>query len=292
MLHENVQGNRVVKLFGQEDYEATRFHAAGRAHLPPLHAQQPRPLAADHGGAGRLRDRAASSGTAARSVIGGHARRRASFVAFLAALVLLYEPFKKLVQHELHHPAGHRGRGARLRAARHALGDRRPSRAPWRCAALRDGIAFEDVWFAYEPGEPVLRDIDLRIPVGEVVALVGMSGGGKSTLADLIPRLYDVTEGRITIDGVDIRDVTLASLRAHIAVVTQFTFLFNDTVRANIAYGDARRRHGRRSSPRRGRRTRTSSSRRCRRATRRVSATSASGSRAASASGSRSRARS
>jgi subfamily B ATP-binding cassette protein MsbA len=71
-----------------------------------------------------------------------------------------------------------------------------------------------------------------------VVALVGASGGGKSTLADLIPRLYDVSSGRITIDGVDVRDVTLASLRARIAVVTQFTFLFNDSVRHNIAYGD------------------------------------------------------
>jgi len=68
-----------------------------------------------------------------------------------------------------------------------------------------------------------------------------MSGGGKSTLADLIPRFYDPTEGRITVDGVDVRDLTLASLRAHIAVVTQFTFLFNDSVRANISYGDPRR---------------------------------------------------
>jgi subfamily B ATP-binding cassette protein MsbA len=71
-----------------------------------------------------------------------------------------------------------------------------------------------------------------------MVALVGMSGGGKSTIADLIPRFYDVTEGRIIIDDVDIRDYTLGSLRAQIALVTQFTFLFNDTVRANIAYGD------------------------------------------------------
>ena len=83
----------------------------------------------------------------------------------------------------------------------------------------------------------MLRDIDLVIPAGSVVALVGPSGGGKSTLADLIPRFYDVGSGRITIDGRDVRDLTLASLRGRIAVVTQFTFLFNDTVRANIAYG-------------------------------------------------------
>jgi len=90
-------------------------------------------------------------------------------------------------------------------------------------------------------GHVVLRGVTLRIPVGQVVALVGISGGGKSTLADLIPRFYDATEGRITIDGVDIRGITLASLRSHIAVVTQFTFLFNDSVRNNIAYGEPSR---------------------------------------------------
>jgi subfamily B ATP-binding cassette protein MsbA len=103
--------------------------------------------------------------------------------------------------------------------------------------AMRRGIVFESVGFRYGI-EPVLKDVNLQIQAGEVVALVGMSGGGKSTLADLIPRFYDVTEGRITIDGVDLRDYTLRSLRAQIALVTQFTFLFNDTVRANIAYGD------------------------------------------------------
>jgi subfamily B ATP-binding cassette protein MsbA len=93
------------------------------------------------------------------------------------------------------------------------------------------------VSFRYEH-EWVLRHIDLEIRRGEVVALVGMSGGGKSTLADLILRFYDIPEGRITVDRVDIRDYTLASLRAQMAIVTQHTFLFNDTVRNNIAYGD------------------------------------------------------
>jgi subfamily B ATP-binding cassette protein MsbA len=106
---------------------------------------------------------------------------------------------------------------------------------------VREAIEFHDVTFAYSPGEPVLRHVDLRIPVGQVVALVGMSGGGKSTLADLIPRFYDVSQGSITIDGTDLRDLTIKSLRAHMAVVTQFTFLFNDTIHANIAYGDGRR---------------------------------------------------
>ena len=102
---------------------------------------------------------------------------------------------------------------------------------------VRQGVRFEDVSFRYDE-EWVLRRIDLEIRRGEVVALVGMSGGGKSTLADLILRFYDVPEGRITVDGVDVRDYTLASLRAQMAIVTQHTFLFNDTVRNNIAYGD------------------------------------------------------
>jgi subfamily B ATP-binding cassette protein MsbA len=92
------------------------------------------------------------------------------------------------------------------------------------------------VSFRYQQ-EWVLRNISLEIRAGEVVAVVGPSGGGKSTLADLIPRFYDVNAGQVTIDGVDVRDLTLQSLRAQMAIVTQFTFLFNDTVRNNIAYG-------------------------------------------------------
>jgi len=86
-----------------------------------------------------------------------------------------------------------------------------------------------------------LRDVSLKIRAGEAVAFVGMSGGGKTTLVNLIPRFYDVSEGRVAIDGTDIRDVTLESLRAQIGIVTQQTILFNDTVRGNIAYGDVRR---------------------------------------------------
>jgi subfamily B ATP-binding cassette protein MsbA len=103
-------------------------------------------------------------------------------------------------------------------------------------APLRERITFEDVTFRYD-AEPVLRHVDLTLDRGEVVALVGPSGGGKSTLADLLLRFYDVQSGAIRIDGVDIRDVTQASLRAQMALVTQHTFLFNDTVRNNIAYG-------------------------------------------------------
>jgi subfamily B ATP-binding cassette protein MsbA len=103
--------------------------------------------------------------------------------------------------------------------------------------SLQEGISFENVNFSYEPGEPVLRDVCLRIERGKTTALVGGSGAGKSTLVDLIPRLYDPDTGTIRYDGVDIREFTLASLRSRMAVVSQSTFIFNDTVRANIAYG-------------------------------------------------------
>ncbi|RMF84363.1 MAG: ATP-binding cassette domain-containing protein, partial [Nitrospinota bacterium] len=105
---------------------------------------------------------------------------------------------------------------------------------------FHDSLRFEDVSFRYNPEpEPVLRHIDLTIRKGEVVALVGMSGAGKSTFVDLIPRFHDVSEGRILIDGYDIRDVTRQSLRALIGIVTQEVILFNDTIANNIAYGRA-----------------------------------------------------
>jgi len=105
--------------------------------------------------------------------------------------------------------------------------------------ATSGAIAFEGVRFAYEgsDGAPALRDITLDIPAGRKVALVGPSGAGKSTIFNLIPRFYDVSAGRVTMDGIDVRDVTLASLRARIGLVSQEISLFDDSVRANIAYG-------------------------------------------------------
>ena len=107
-------------------------------------------------------------------------------------------------------------------------------------ASLRDSIAFEHVSFSYGE-EPVLHDVSFVARRGEVIALVGASGAGKSTLVDLIPRFYEATGGRVTLDGTDTRDITLASLRGLTGIVSQDTVLFNDTVRNNIAYGSAER---------------------------------------------------
>lgn len=103
---------------------------------------------------------------------------------------------------------------------------------------LREAISFENVWFAYEPDTPVLKDINLQIEQGKMTALVGASGAGKSTLVDLIPRFYDPAAGTVRYDDTDLREFDLHSLRDRIAIVSQSTHIFNDTVRANIAYGD------------------------------------------------------
>src|SRR5690606_17182974 len=102
---------------------------------------------------------------------------------------------------------------------------------------LRGDIAFEDVSFSYSSRLPVLEGVNLRIAAGETVAFVGPSGAGKTTIASLLPRFYDVDAGRITIDGIDVRDMTLESLRRQIGIVQQDVFLFAGTLRANIAYG-------------------------------------------------------
>jgi ATP-binding cassette subfamily B protein len=107
---------------------------------------------------------------------------------------------------------------------------------------LPDGdgaVRFEGVTFEYLEGRPVLRDVDLDVPAGRTLALIGHTGSGKSTLTALVPRFYDVTAGRVTVDGVDVREVSLASLRSAIGVISQDPFLFSATVRDNIAFGRA-----------------------------------------------------
>jgi len=236
MLHENVMGSRVVKVFGEEDFEAARLGRQAEAIFRAfMRASRVRSFP--------ITDFLAGIGVAAvlwyggQSVIAG-TRSLGTFMAFIASVVLLYEPFKKLVRANFAIQQGLAG-AERIFAFLDTKPDITDRPGAVTLDGLHEGIVFERVCFEYEPDRPVLRDVDLSIPVGSVVALVGESGGGKSTMADMVPRLYDATGGRILVDGHDLRDVTLASLRAQIAVVTQFTFLFNDTVRNNIAYGQA-----------------------------------------------------
>ena len=163
-------------------------------------------------------------------------RTTGAFFSFVTALLLAYEPMKRLVGLNANLQEG-------LAAAQRvfavfdtapAIVDR-PGAEPLRVTA--GAIRFDGVRFAYGTDAPALNGVDLEIPAGKTVALVGPSGAGKSTIMNLIPRFYDVGAGAVTIDGTDVRTVTLASLRAHIGLVSQEIGLFDDTVRANIAYG-------------------------------------------------------
>ncbi len=235
LLQETIQGTRVVKAFGMEDYERQRF--ATENHRLYKHAIR----------AGRLKafvpsmvELLAACGIAGvvwyggLSVIEGE-RTQGEFVAFLTAMLLIYQPFKHLTRTQTAVQNGLAG-AERLFEVLDEQSDVQERTQARRLSRFGQRIQFHDVSFRYQE-EWVLRHVDLTIAAGQVVALVGPSGGGKSTLADLIPRFYDVSEGQITIDGADLRALTLASLRSQIAVVTQATFLFNDTVRNNIAYG-------------------------------------------------------
>jgi subfamily B ATP-binding cassette protein MsbA len=238
MLHENVQGNRVVKAFNREGFEDARFREQNeRLFQLTMRASLVRSIPITEALAGV--SMALILWFGGQSVI-QETRTLGDFVAFVFALLLLYEPVKKLVKANNTIQQGLAGaeRVYGVLDNPPAVVDRPGAR---RLERVAKAIEFHDVGFAYEPGKPVLRNVSLRIAVGQVVALVGGSGGGKSTLADLIPRFYDVTSGRITIDDVDVRDMTLRSLRDNVAVVTQFTFLFNDSVRNNIAYGEPER---------------------------------------------------
>jgi ATP-binding cassette, subfamily B, bacterial MsbA len=235
LLQETYQGTRVVKAFGMEEYERRRFDG----ELVGLFRTSMR-AAKIKAATGPVIEAMAALAIVvvlwygAASVVSG-TRTLGTFGAFMAAALIVYEPFKRLastnntIQQSL---------GAAERVFQMMDEPVEAEEAPG-AADLKPGphsIRFDQVSFRYGR-QWVLHDVNLEIPAGRVIALVGMSGGGKSTVADLIPRFYDVQKGAISVDGIDVRKIHLASLRSQIGIVTQHTFLFNDTVRANIAYG-------------------------------------------------------
>jgi subfamily B ATP-binding cassette protein MsbA len=237
LVAEVSRGHRVVKAFGMERFERERFREATRRHLRAnlkgqLLANLASPVVESLGvvGAG------AFLVFAGRAIQSG-AMNSATLLQFLFNLYMLYDPIRKLnkanlvVQQSL--AAAQRVR--QVMELPVEIADR-PGARP--AAGFREAIRFESVSFRYDH-RAVLSGVSLEVRRGEVVAFVGPSGGGKTTLVNLLPRFFDPTEGRVTIDGVDVRDLTLASLRGLVGLVTQETVLFDDTVRNNIAYGRA-----------------------------------------------------
>jgi subfamily B ATP-binding cassette protein MsbA len=236
LMQEAIQGIRIVKAFGMEQYERNRFFKENRRLLRQgIRKGRIRAITTP---AMELLAAFAIGGVVwygGYSVIEGN-RTQGQFMAFMAAMFLMYQPFKKLAGTNTLLQQGVVA-AERLYEILDLKSDIQDKPAAVSAPLLARAIEFHDVSFGYGD-KLVLKHINLRINKGEMIALVGISGVGKSTLADLIPRFYDVSSGKITVDGIDIRDVTLESLQSQIGVVTQHTFLFNDTIKNNIAYGN------------------------------------------------------
>ncbi|MBN1663369.1 MAG: lipid A export permease/ATP-binding protein MsbA [Deltaproteobacteria bacterium] len=235
LLQETISGTRIVKAFGMEDYENKRFSGENENLLKLILksisiSALSSPFMEFLGGIGI----AAIIFYGGYQVINGHSTP-GNFFSFLTALIMLYEPVKRLTNVNNTIQQGIAG-AQRVFSIIDTVPDIKNKENAVSLPKISKMIAIENVTFCYEE-TPVLKNINLTIKAGEVVAFVGMSGGGKTTLVNLVPRFYDVTNGRILIDGKDIRDVTIESLRKQIGMVTQQTILFNDTVRNNIAYG-------------------------------------------------------
>ncbi len=233
---EALDGQRLVKIYGAENREVGRVGSAINERLVVQ-----RRLIKARSLTSPLTEILGGVAISAAMFYGAHRAQTSGLSfgelgSFLAALILAYRPLKRLAASNVGVQGGLIA-GRRLMEA-FALKPEVVDSPDAKALNLAGGeIRFEGVSFEYEAGRPILQGVDLTVPAGRAIALVGVSGGGKSTLLNLIPRLYDVTEGRILIDGQDIRAVTLETLRASIGVVTQETILFDDTVKANIAYG-------------------------------------------------------
>jgi ATP-binding cassette, subfamily B, bacterial MsbA len=240
ILQETITGNRIVKAFGMESWEIARFRGAARklfrANLRSVRAQA---LSSP------LMEIIASIAIAILLLVGRDQIKagvflKGTFLAFIFAVFKLYDPVRKFAQFNNNFQ---QALGASEEIFRFMDSEDDVTQKPHatKLKGFKEGVRFENISFSYteENGEtkPILRNINLGVRAGEVIAFVGSSGAGKTTLVNLIPRFFDVDGGRILIDGHDLRDLNIASLREQIGIVTQETILFNDTVRNNIAYG-------------------------------------------------------
>ena len=234
---EAFTGHRIVKAFGTEAHETEKFTRAG---VGLFHTNMK--VTAALSSLPPLMELLGGVGMALALVYGSrqvstNQMTRGDFFSFMAALLLMYAPLKKLsrVNANLQQTTAAAERIFDMLDTHTEVSDKpgAPALPPFRSL-----IEFRGVGFGYEDGHThILKDVDLTIAAGQMLAIVGRSGAGKTTMVNLLPRFYDVTSGAILIDGVDVRDVTLASLRAQIGIVTQETVLFDDTIASNIAYG-------------------------------------------------------
>ncbi|PYN79464.1 MAG: ABC transporter permease [Candidatus Rokuibacteriota bacterium] len=237
LLHEVFAGTKIVKAFGREGHEVERFDRVNRGLLALSLKDHRTDELTDP-----LMEVLAAFGIMGALWYGGQqviagAITPGDFFSFTAAVALLYGPVRQLsrIVNTVQQSTSSVERVFEILDLPPAIADRPNAVA---LDAFGESLAFEQVSFRHAGSEELtLRDISLTVARGEVVAFVGMSGAGKSTLIDLLPRFHDVSVGRITIDGHDLRDVTQASLRALIGIVTQETFLFSDSILYNIAYG-------------------------------------------------------
>jgi subfamily B ATP-binding cassette protein MsbA len=239
ILHETITGNRIVKAFNSEKWEISRFRgAASRLFRANLRSVAATAISSP------LMDIFGVIGIALLLNLGREQVKHGEmtpgiFVAFITAVFSLYNPVRKFALFNNNFQQA-LGASSEIFKFIDVEDDVREKPHARRLPAFANAVQFDHVSFTYG-GEGadarVLHDINLEVRRGEIVAIVGSSGSGKSTLVHLIPRFFDSTQGRLLIDGYDVRDLTLTSLREQVGIVTQETVLFNDTVRNNIAYG-------------------------------------------------------
>jgi subfamily B ATP-binding cassette protein MsbA len=237
ILQESIAGVRVVKAFGMEAFEQGRFDRANQGFFGAfVHLRRVSAAAQPLTELAIVLVAVAMLWFGGREIFAHHGLAPQSFMLFVGALLTTLSPVKTLaeVNANIQQGVAAAQRVFSMLDTAPAITDRPGAGA---LPALADRIRYERVSFAYEPGRPVLEEVSFDLRRGEVVAVVGSSGAGKSTVMDLLARFYEPTGGRITLDGMDLRDGTVASLRAQLGIVTQETILFHDTVRANIAYG-------------------------------------------------------
>jgi subfamily B ATP-binding cassette protein MsbA len=239
ILHETITGNRIVKAFSMEIWETMRFKAAAKrlfsANMRSVVAMALSSPLMDLMGAIAI----ALLIKLGRDSINHGTMTMGGFMVFIGGTMSLYQPVRKFAMFYNNFQQA-LGASESVFTFMDAKDEVREKPLARKLPAFHDSIRFENVHFSYSDGNDsreVLKGITLEVKAGEMIAIVGGSGAGKSTMVHLIPRFFDVTSGRILIDGIDIRDVSLASLRGQIGIVAQETMLFNDTVRNNIAYG-------------------------------------------------------